>query len=376
MNTTKISNTPILLSCGSNGSGQLGLGHADDVSSLRPVALPGVNAEATVKDICGGGNHTVLLLDSGDIYTCGLNEDGRCGHNIDKYHQSPTFLRVEIVDSASHKWRCIAASWECSFLVSSDGRRVFACGTGRRGELGLGDSTISATLQELDCFLPDDSQIMGIKACVGHVIVFTDNGEVFGWGDGRKGQLGLPLGLVWKPRKFSNLSFPVKAAACGREFTVLAGSPESGQYCIMGSNKWNIKSNAMFDSGILHTEIPNTIPREIKNWLKISAGWGSITVLYKDFRCIGWGRNDHGQLPPQLPRIEDVTMGSEHGIARTQDGAIVAWGWGEHGNTGLAKDEKPAKWQILTSLKELDRLVNHTEVFIAAGCATSWVYIR
>ncbi len=81
-------------------------------------------------------------------------------------------------------------------------------------------------------------------ACMGHVVAVLNNGEVYGWGNGRKGQLGALEGIVHSPRKVEGLDFKVVRAACGREFTCLFGSSEGAEMLVLGSDKWRVRTDA------------------------------------------------------------------------------------------------------------------------------------
>ena len=86
---------------------------------------------------------------------------------------------------------------------------------------------------------------------------------------------------------------------------------------------------------------------------------------------VSFGRNDHGQLPPfGLPPIEAMSAGSEHCLALTKTGKVLAWGWGEHGNCGKHTDsdgDVKGRWNEI----ELPHSQKVTAVY--AGCATSFI---
>lgn len=57
-----------IFALGSNGSGQLGIGHQDDTSTPQEVNTDGIST-AGIKQIACGGNHTTVLFENGDIAT-------------------------------------------------------------------------------------------------------------------------------------------------------------------------------------------------------------------------------------------------------------------------------------------------------------------
>ncbi|KAI4750253.1 RCC1/BLIP-II protein [Aureobasidium sp. EXF-3400] len=300
---------------GSNGSCQLGVGHYDDLSAPSLVEIH--NLDAPITSIKAGGNHTLILTKSGTVYA--------------------------------------TATWDASFFASA--HAVYVCGSGLKGELGLGQSTVkAASPQRIPDFPPTGTQIIDLAACMGHVVVVLSNGHVYGWGNGLHGQLGSPLSVVWSPRRLDDIPFPVSRAVCGKDFTCVFGDPADGKLQLLGvakRDRFNIKSNT---------------PQTLSNWIDVQATWGGVYVLLRDNNLVAWGRNDHGQLPPTDIPVTAMAAGSEHMLVLTTTGKVLAWGWGEHGNCGLPTDEQrdvKGRWNELDS--------STTVLHIGAGCATSWI---
>ncbi|KAI4723429.1 RCC1/BLIP-II protein [Aureobasidium sp. EXF-10727] len=320
---------------GSNGSCQLGIGHDEDLSA--PTLVDVEKLDAPIKSIKAGGNHTLILTKSGTVYATEVV-------SISSF--IPTSLpRMEF----------IAATWDASIFASA--QSVHVCGSGAKGELGLGQSVMKADCpQQIADFPPTGTRIIDLAACMGHVVVVLSNGQVYGWGNGLHGELGNPLGIVWQPRRLDDVPFSVTRAVCGKDFTCVLGDPADGQLQLLGlakRDRFNIKSNT---------------PRTVRDWIDVQATWGGVYVLLSNNMLVAWGRNDHGQLPPADLSVTAMAAGSEHMLALTTSGKVLAWGWGEHGNCGLPTDEQrdvKGRWN------ELD--VGRTVQLIGAGCATSWI---
>ncbi|KAH0361623.1 RCC1/BLIP-II protein, partial [Aureobasidium melanogenum] len=332
---------------GSNGSCQLGVGHEEDLSAPSLVEIE--ELDASVKAIKAGGNHTLILTKSGTVYVTGENSDGRCAISTEIASIS------SFVPSSLPRMDFIAATWDASIFASA--HAVYVCGSGAKGELGLGEGIVKAdSPQQITDFPPSGTHVVDLAACMGHVVVVLSDGQVYGWGTGLHGQLGNSLGVVWQPRRLDGISFPVSRAVCGKDFTCVFGDPTSGQLQLLGlakRDRFNIKSNT---------------PQTLQNWTDVQATWGSVYVLLSDNSLVAWGRNDHGQLPPADLPVAAMAAGSEHMLVLTTYGKVRAWGWGEHGNCGLPTDEQrdvKGRWN------ELD--VGGTVQHIGAGCATSWI---
>ncbi len=70
----------VLFALGSNGSGQLGIGHKEDVSVPKQVLFPeDLSILPTIRKIAAGGNHTLLLTEPGELFWSGDSTTGACG---------------------------------------------------------------------------------------------------------------------------------------------------------------------------------------------------------------------------------------------------------------------------------------------------------
>lgn len=347
------SNNMPIYSLGSNGSGQLAISHTDDVSVPTLLQIPSELHGATIASIRAGGNHTLLLTSTDIVYSTGSNEDGRCASVL----SNSANLNKSAILNAS----LCAATWEASVFVLENGTSVRVSGTGTKGELGLGPSiTTIATAAPISHFPPAGTEIVDLAACMAHVVAVLSNGQVWGWGNGQQGQLGEPANLVWQPRQIQGLAFKAVRAVCGKDFTVVLGSPDSGEFAIVGLNK---RDRFAVRAGS---------PPDVRGWKDVQATWGGIYVLLHDGTCLAWGRNDHGQLPPNgLPFVKAIAAGSEHVLALTAEAKVFSWGWGEHGNCGDPVDEQKdvkGRWNELQ--------VDGEPIVIGAGCATSWIITK
>src|SRR6266480_4482635 len=352
----------MLFALGSNSSGQLGIGHNEDVDVPTEVTLevrPSAKAISNrIVTIAAGGNHTLILYGDGNILAAGDNSDGRCSLNmaatgLNKSTQLTSFVRLDELrsDIPADVYKFCAATWQASIFVDD---RIISCGTGTKGELGLGIGVTHATEpQTIPSFPPEGTKVVNLAASMGHVVVVLSNGDVYGWGAGRKGQIGSPPVDRWSPKKIEGIPFPAHRAVCGREFTYIVGEQCDGRHIVLGSDKWSVISDA---------------PKELPPWKAIGASWGSIFVLLRTGNMLSWGRNDHGQLcPPNLPPVEQIAIGSEHALALTSSGQVIAWGWGEHGNCGQLTSDGDVKgrWNVLPGIGNVYN--------IGAGCATSFI---
>ena len=358
----------ILYAYGSNGAGQLGVGDLNDysrpkvcsfVSSLRPGPdAPLSNSLGVPLALVAGGTRTYILFDDGTIFTAGGLTAGDEKRKDEIEAESFLFAPLSFPGNATIM--ACSSTWDAAFFVDSNGL-IYAKGTGHKGELGLGANlTSSRDIRIIKPFLNAHECIVDIASSVSHTVVVTTHGRVFGWGNGRKGQIGEPADVVWSPRQIENIGFKVIRAVCGREFTCLVGDGKGGQILVLGSDKWHTTSSA---------------PPELYNWVQIGASWGSMYSLDSKGSLTSWGRNDRGQLGPiGLPALQRIAVGSEHVIALTHDNRLLCWGWGEHGNCGENIDRDGNVAGVFNQVPFEGLESSLPSVGLGAGCATSFIW--
>lgn len=365
-----------LLSFGSNGNHQLGLGHADDVYVPTECKFTEkLEEKEPPKQVACGGNHTILLFPSGNVYVSGRNRSGQCA--LPPCEAIEVFTKIPPPPETNEKWDYVAAGWESTILVSTSGR-FYPFGKGDRGELGLGEGiTIAAASSDtpgslegakyIEDFPPhQDDLIQSISSSITHTVVCLSSGRVYGWGAGRKGQLGKPAkASVWSPREIHH-SLDSPFGVCGRDFTFLVDERTlNGR--VLGKNRWDIDT------------MPFDFFASVTN--KVHASWNGIYIHTVNDDVMAWGRNDRSQIPPMsFGHICKLAVGSEHGLCVTKDtGKLLAWGWNEHGNCGvLGADGKPVDVVPEPTEISVPQMEDGSKRirFIAGGCATSWLWIE
>ncbi|OBA21986.1 RCC1/BLIP-II protein [Metschnikowia bicuspidata var. bicuspidata NRRL YB-4993] len=373
-----------ILACGSNGLYQLGLGNDKDHDSLQHV--PGLEQMGHVQPrlMAFGGNHTFVLYPEGQLFAAGSNEFGQCGVN------SPLVLKV--FTRVPGQWKRVAAGWEFSVLWSHD-NQLYSCGSGPKGELGLGEGCVLArSLQKVP--LPENSKVHDFKCSIGHTVVELKDGSYVGWGAARKGQLGpqppvvaasgksKPRPAVWLPE---HLQLEHSDSFCmGRDRTITVGpgikvhgaeAQEIGVQTHTVKAMWSSLHYLEDGRGAENRDVGS----ESGGVRKQDSGRDGDTGLLEgnsgipgvSIRSVG---NDlHGQCfryeaPCPIVAFE---VGSEHGLVLLSDNSVHAWGWGEHGNCGAMKDDDVVFNYLNQIYDGKDQVV-----MMAGGLATTWLVVR
>jgi alpha-tubulin suppressor-like RCC1 family protein len=164
-----------VFSCGENAYGSLGLGHENIVS------IPTLIEESEdIVAISAGGFHSLLLNSQGQVFSFGYGVMGQLGHGNTKNQLIPVLIdEPEIGQIVT-----ISAGEKHSLILNSQGQ-VFSFGYGDFGQLGLGtrENQSSPTLIEID-------DIIAISAGTAHSLIANAQGQVFSFGFNRGHQLG------------------------------------------------------------------------------------------------------------------------------------------------------------------------------------------
>lgn len=328
-----------LLACGSNGSYQLGIDSDEDQNQLVGCKFL-INNTITeqlplkvIKIRCGG-NHTLVLLANGNVFSCGDNESGQCGFPFDEES-------IHVFKKVNHycSWKDITCGWEFSVLINENDE-IYVCGLGLKGELGLGKTTLKTELTKLPISIP----VTEIKSSLNHIIIKSDK-EFYGWGNSRKGQLIESKSIIWEPKKLS-FDGDIIDYDLTKDTTVLQTPTK---LISLGKSDFNIDSPV--DSFKLM--------------------WSSIHYMING-ELKSQGNNSHGQIYTHgfNDTITKFTVGSEHGIVDINND-IYCWGWGEHGNCGHSSS--PNHNQI--TFDKLNQIYKGPTFLLQGGCASTWLVI-
>ncbi|CAG8597792.1 16717_t:CDS:2, partial [Acaulospora colombiana] len=346
-----------------------------------------------INGINGGGNHSAVITNNGELWTSGLNGDGQCrplsllGDTFTTINDSSTtvYRRVILSEESESKimWQHVACGWTFTIGVTQRGLAyVFG-----RGTFGL-----------------------------------TNDGVCYGWGNNKFGQLG-HIGksvedndgkISTKRKKEDNscrftpviinigVEEKIKDVACGQHHTVVL--TQKGDLYAFGLNKYGQLGYAS-PLRIKNCEVPKKVHNLPGKVIEISCGWNTTMALCEDdsHKLFVWGRNDHGQLGmtsvdnrtsnentdgwiceptplcflPQLlsfipvgSKIKSFASGSEHSLVATAEGECYAWGWNEHGNCGTGDNIDQRNPIRVDGFDE-----NFVVKGVGAGCGNSWIWI-
>ena len=153
--------------------------------------------DGQLAQVAFGKSHSIALTRSGQVYTLGLGASGQLGHGGTASCAEPKLIS----QISSRTVAQVACGAKHSLALTQEGD-VFAWGSGTEGQLGLGEGKTHELV-----FTPryisglQGTPVAQIGAGAHHSVALTAYKTVYTWGDATCGQLGhgKPLKSLRKP---------------------------------------------------------------------------------------------------------------------------------------------------------------------------------
>ncbi|XP_026877239.1 secretion-regulating guanine nucleotide exchange factor isoform X2 [Electrophorus electricus] len=357
-----------LYTWGANTYGQLGQGHGED--QFEPQCSSH-GLQRSLRVITGGGGHSVLLTESGDLLVCGQNHKGQLGlgHTSDVM----TFNLCPLPGSRTvHQVSC---GWDFTVILTDDGQ-VLACGSNAFGQLGISPQIKHTAKPLLIKSLGDP--VISVAAGLRHALAVTGSGRVYQWGTGLSTQARRLLTPQPVPVHFTSKE-PCLVPGLDQEtpHRVAAGSAHCVCLTVSGAVfLWGCNKHGQLCSTESFLALPTLLDQSLVNGEKVSAiysGWTHLVAQTESGRVLTWGRADYGQLGRRGPSNDsavagtdvsypvtslpfEIVCGSEHNLAIVGN-QVFSWGWNEHGMCGDGSFGDIIQPQLIPTLKSFKALL-------------------
>lgn len=322
---------------------------SNNLSNRDPTEYENTNIgftdkESQIMQIIKGKYHTLKLTADGKVYGSGNSYFGVVGLggscSSEKPKVLPNLLSIKIVQIACGMYHSLALSREGD---------LYAWGMGFEGQLGLsGKYRVASSPRYLTHFYK-----MPVKfiAC-GHnfSLCITNDSRLWGWGENKLGQLGLgKTQIVEKPTHIEILDLPGNQEGCNKADTLLNGNME---------RPYTSKSLSpcYISAGFAHTAVVTEEGFLVTFGLNIygQLGLGNTTSTFEP-RLIE--KDESGDFIGKVVKVGCHTSGT---FIITDEGKLFTCGSGEigHGDIGVVK---------------LPKLVSDSRVFSQIFCNDSSV---
>uniref|UniRef100_A0A8D0HE58 non-specific serine/threonine protein kinase n=1 Tax=Sphenodon punctatus TaxID=8508 RepID=A0A8D0HE58_SPHPU len=333
-----------------------------------PQKLDVIKSGCSARQVCAGNTHFAVVTVEKELYTWvnmqgGTKLHGQLGHGDKASYRQPK--HVEKLQGKAV--RQVSCGDDFTVCITDEGQ-IYAFGSDYYGCIGVSKEFGSEVLEplQLDFFL--NNPVEQVSCGDNHVAVLTRNREVYMWGCGEYGRLGLDSEEDhYTPQKVK-LQLPL---LCDGTFLLT----QTGKVLACGLNEFNKLGLNQCTSGIInhdaYQEIPYTTSFTLAKQLSfykirtIAPGKTHTAAIDERGRLLTFGSNKCGQLgvgnykkrmginllggPLGGKQVIRVSCGDEFTIAATDDNHIFAWGNGGNGRLAMTPSERVHGSEICTS---------------------------
>ncbi|KAL8508999.1 hypothetical protein ACS0TY_016260 [Phlomoides rotata] len=343
-----------------------------------------------IVEAAAGWAHCVSVTDKGEVYTWGWKE---CVPSVKIPRSWTTVKSCEDEIAAKQDITTTEQGSPLSHISKSTSGPVSSPSDKISGDETLKRRKV-ASQPELETSLPADEtlsmppcllnldpgvRITSVAAGGRHTLALSDVGQVWGWGYGGEGQLGLGsrIKMVASPHLIpcidpsSNggdsslvnnqesvgaaaeqpkyIGNRIKGIACGGRHSAVV--TDTGVLLAFGWGLYGQCGQGNTDDLLRPTFVPSLLPSRIE---AVAAGLWHTICICADGRVHVFGGNQFGQLGlgtssdqcEIVPRILDASVlenkkavmassGARHSVVLTEDGKILSWGWNKYGQLGV-----------------------------------------
>ena len=272
------------------------LGHGETSGSSfvpRPRRIAGLR-DVKVIELSTGTSHLMLRTESGDIFSCGDGAYGRLGHGTDESAATPRLIEGLQTERYGKAVQVSAGEWHS--LILSESGWVYSFGSGVNGRHGHGDATNQWLPRALWTGLSNET-IRDVNAGISHSLVITVLGELFTWGAGGSGQLGLgEVNATYQRRVPTKVDLldgvPVKQGSCGSAHTLVV--TETGELYSFGFGSFGRLGHGDRSDQHMPKRVEGPLLGQAVRFA--SAGFDHSVVLTERGQVYTFGGDTHGKL--------------------------------------------------------------------------------
>lgn len=266
----------------------------------------------------------------------------------------------------------VSAGVSHSIALKSD-KTVWSWGANTYGQCGVGNTNYQDIPIKVSI-----SNVKAISANNTHSLAVKQDGTVAAWGKNDFGQLG--TGTLEKSLyPITAIISDVKYISTGFHHTLAVKNDET--VWAWGNNSNGQLGDGTYDSSESPVQVVGLDGISIK---EISAGSDHSVAVTNDNYVFTWGSDNKGQLgdgkgqdrnnPAQIyiDNVKSVSAGGNYTIALKYDGSVWGWGYGELGALGTG-DTIISTYPVKTCIESVSNISAESVTLLIKNDGTAWI---
>ncbi|GIP29000.1 hypothetical protein J23TS9_41300 [Paenibacillus sp. J23TS9] len=147
-------------------------------------------AQLSVTEVSAAEDHFLALMSDGTVMAMGCNQHGQLGNNTWITGQAASFVVTNEGEDRLSNIKAVSAGNFHNLALDEQGQ-VWAWGDHRKGQLGIGQmNTVRSIAAAVQIKFPHHAKIAAIAAGAEFSLALDEEGQAWAWGDHEEGQLG------------------------------------------------------------------------------------------------------------------------------------------------------------------------------------------
>lgn len=351
---------------GDNTYGQLGLGASGAISYTKPIEITYFKDKGKIKQIAAIKDASFVLLNSGELYSCGSGTYGKLGQG-DTYDKK-TWGSV----SSSLKFKKLYTNSAAEFVLAEDfSGSLYGWGKNTDGQLGVGDTNARTS----PTLVKASANVKQLWLGTTYAEYIDIDNKLFYWGNVAAGQSGAGLVLTYgvtvnwegggstyfantKNFEMSNSPSPINVDTLTYPST--NGSYTSGYPYVLKSN--NKSTQILYGARQTLGTVENGANHDLVLYNGLIYGWGDVSKKQL-------ATNTQSSSPTLVTAVNTLISNQKTGgvnLAKVfvdrdsnyltfDDGSVYVWGDNGYNKSGIAGGatsiDTPAKITALQDKK-------------------------
>ncbi|XP_057716086.1 serine/threonine-protein kinase Nek9 isoform X3 [Corythoichthys intestinalis] len=334
---------------------------------FTPQKMDTFKGGSSAQHVCAGESHFAVVTVEKELYTWanvqgGAKMVGQLGHGDQASYRQPK--RVEKLQGKAI--RQVGCGTDFTVCIT-DEDQMYTFGSDYYGCIGVEGAMGMQILEPVLLEFFEERPVRQVSCGDNHVVVLTHSGDIFSWGCGEYGRLGLECEDDFSSPMQVELpkSATISSVSCSSDGTFFL--TDTGKVLACGNNEFNkLGLNQEFSGlknhpGEGYQGIPYTTTLTLAKQLSrfkiqtIAPGRNHTAAIDARGRLLTFGCNKYGQLgvkdfkkhqgvqvlvgPFGGKIVTKVSCGDGFTIAATEDNQIFAWGNVGNGRLGMPADK-------------------------------------
>lgn len=330
-------------------------GENNDVSNSKKLLKP-TDLSKNIKleeneefiEVFSGEQHSFILTSKSRVFAMGSGEKGQLGYSDYLFKSNPIDITSIFSLKTDEKIKHIACGSDFNVALTSN-HRVLTFGNSNNGKLGIASDALIEVVYDItnNFIMQEDDYIIDVDCGASHTLALSNNGYLYGWGDNQFSQLSLDEPIIYTPTLIDILGATITKIECGR-FTSYVISNQAQLYGFGSDSHGQLATHKppLYNSIKAKPYLMNSsFTFESGEYIKdVISGYNFAIVKTNLNNYYSFGDNSSGQLANNGTLTTSIPQKIEYETLLESQDEIVSISCGENHCIAISKNKHILAW--------------------------------